>query len=60
MKELNPIIRNAICTALDAEKRSEKSKAAYPWVASQLKHVPPYWEEPELLADYVDTLREKQ
>jgi len=52
MRELNPIIRNAIYTALhaaDAQSHDENAKA---WIATQLIHIPPYWEEPELLAAY--------
>ncbi len=47
MAELNPIIRNAIYTAVYAfEIRSEQSKA---FVNFNLACIPKYWEDPVLL-----------
>ena len=57
MKELNPIIRNAICTALDASWGSGNDPVARAWVDSQVQHIPADWEEPEFLADYRETLK---
>ncbi|MEA3397132.1 MAG: hypothetical protein U9R05_06685 [Chloroflexota bacterium] len=55
MRELNPIIRNAIYTALYAmEQAAAGSQAARSYVAFNL-HWPDYWEPPELTRDYVDT-----
>lgn len=53
MKELNPIIRNAVCTALHAFNNYEKADAAAGFVDFNLRMIPKYWEEPELLDDYV-------
>lgn len=53
MKELNPIIRNAICTALHAFNNYEQSDAAAKFVDFNLAMIPGYWEPPELLDDYV-------
>jgi hypothetical protein len=54
MKELNPIIRNAICTALHAVKQSSRSEAARAFVAFQQRMIPKYWEEPVLLDDFLE------
>ncbi len=54
MKELNPIIRNSICTALHAFNCYEQSDAAARFVDFNLHMIPPYWELPELLDDYVE------
>ena len=53
MKELNPIIRNAVCTALHAFNNYDKAVAAARFVDFNLRMIPTYWEEPELLNDYV-------
>lgn len=53
MKELNPIIRNAVCTALHAFNNYEKADAAAGFVDFNFRMIPKYWEEPELLDDYV-------
>jgi hypothetical protein len=55
MKELNPIIRNAIYTALDAAANAATSEAADHFVQFQIRLIPDYWEDPELLDDYVET-----
>ena len=44
MKQLNPIIRNAICTALHAFNSYEQSEAAARFVDFNLRMVPTYWE----------------
>jgi hypothetical protein len=54
MKELNPIIRNAICTALHAFNNYEHADAAARFVDFNFCMIPKYWEEPELLADYME------
>jgi hypothetical protein len=53
MKELNPIIRNAICTALHAFNHYEKADAASRFVDYNFRMIPKYWEKPELLDGYV-------
>lgn len=64
MKELNPIIRNAIYTAFVAAIESSRGNmAAKEYVSFALDCVPPCWENPELLDDYldmVDTERRKK
>jgi hypothetical protein len=51
MADLNPIIRNAIYTALYAYHCEKHSKAAARFVSFHLRSIPKYWEEPELLPD---------
>jgi hypothetical protein len=53
MKELNPIIRNAIYTALHASDNYEKSNAAKKFVDFNINLIPGYWEQPNLLNDYL-------
>ncbi len=53
MRELNPIIRNAICTALHAFNNYEHADAAANFVDYNFCMVPKYWEKAELLDDYV-------
>ena len=48
MQELNPIIRNAICTALYAMKNYEVSEKARAYIDFQSRSIPSYWEQPEL------------
>ena len=52
MKELNPIIRNAVFTALYTARRLDDSAAARDFLGFHCRSIPSYWEEPELLADY--------
>ena len=52
MKELNPIIRNAIYTAIYAYEASEKSNTIKGFVEFHLLSIPKYWEEPELLDSF--------
>jgi len=56
MKELNPIIRNAICTGLHAIRYYDKSEGARSFVDFHTISIPKYWEQPELLADFVETV----
>ena len=53
MRELNPIIRNAIATALHALEHYERSRAAHDFVDYAFKSIPGYWEPAELLEGYV-------
>ncbi len=53
MKELNPIIRNAICTALHAFNSYEKTDAAARFVDYGCRMIPKCEEDPDLLDDYV-------
>lgn len=57
MKELNPIVRNAVFTALYALRHRRDSEAAHAFMRFQERMIPKYWEEPQLLDDYVNTLR---
>ena len=54
MKKLNPIIRNAIYTAMYACHSEKHSKAAARFVSFHLMSIPKYWEEPELLPEFRD------
>ena len=53
MKELNPIIRNAVCTALHAFNHYSTEPPAKRYIDYHLRMVPAYWEPPELLPGYV-------
>jgi hypothetical protein len=57
MKELNPLIRNAICTALYASENYDRSEGAKAFVDFNVKMIPNYWEEPELTEDFLNTVR---
>lgn len=52
MKELNPIIRNAVYTAMYTYESSEKSEMSKSFVEYHLLSIPKYWEEPELLKGF--------
>ena len=52
MKELNPIIRNAIYTALYANENQNKSSRAKEFARYHSSMIPEYWEEPELLVGF--------
>jgi hypothetical protein len=52
MKELNPVIRNAIFTALYAEETLCQSERSKEFVKYHWELIPPYWEEPELLSGF--------
>jgi hypothetical protein len=49
MKELNPIVRNAIYTAIYAYENHQQSDPSKQFVEYHLMSIPKYWEEPELL-----------
>ena len=49
MKELNPIIRNAIYTAIYTYETHTQSDPSKQFVEYHLMSIPKYWEEPELL-----------
>jgi hypothetical protein len=51
MKELNPIIRNAVYTALYAMQYHKDSLKLREFVGSQVEMIPRYWEEPGLIAN---------
>ena len=52
MKELNPIIRNAIYTAIYAREKCVKSDPLKFFVDYHIMSIPKYWEEPELLGGF--------
>jgi hypothetical protein len=58
MQELNPLIRNAIFTALHAARYSEKISGARSFVEWSMNMIPRYWEKPELLRAYVRSCRD--
>jgi len=53
MKELNPIIRNAIGTALHAFNNYQHVDAAKRFMDYNLRMVPSYWEPPTLQDGYL-------
>lgn len=53
MRALNPIIRNAVATALHAFNNYAISDAARRFLDFHGRCIPSYWETPELLAGYV-------
>ena len=53
MRELNPIIRNSVYTALHAFQHYERSPQAKKFVDFQSRLIPDYWESPEMMSDYV-------
>lgn len=59
MSELNRIIRNAVFTALHAVGQARRSEGARAFVQFHRACIPDYWEKPELLYDYIQTLRLK-
>lgn len=52
MAELNPIIRNAIYTAIYAQHTQKDSILLDGFVSSHLMSIPKYWEDPELPAGF--------
>lgn len=52
MKELNPIIRNAIYTAIFAFDNYDKEIIAHSFVDFNMSMIPDYWEKPELTDGY--------
>jgi protoheme ferro-lyase len=59
MRELNPIIRNAVYTALHAVHSMLQSQLASRWVMFQMMYIPSYWEQPELLEAHVNSIDPK-
>jgi len=59
MKKLNPIIRDAIYTALYAIHRGEEEPWCRRFFGHHLKMIPPYWEAPELQAG-AQKMRERE
>src|SRR5262245_30433086 len=59
MRELNPIIRNAVFTALQAMHDAARSEAARQFLSFHAAMIPRYWEPPELLEDYLEAARRK-
>lgn len=57
MKELNPIIRDAICTALHAAENCNNSAGAKNFVDYQVLSIPDYWEAPTLNKAYLECER---
>jgi hypothetical protein len=55
MKELNPIIRNAIYTAMYGAMVYKQSAKASRYVAYIRSMIPDYWEAAALLVDFNDT-----
>ena len=53
MRELNPIIRNAVCTAIHAINNYDQSRAAKEFVDLHRMMIPSYWEQPELTKSYL-------
>lgn len=54
MKELNPIIRNAIYTAMYAFENKDEQVKARRFFEYHNSMVPSYWEQPELTVDFGD------
>jgi hypothetical protein len=57
MKELNPIIRDAICTALFAYENYHRSIAAQNFVEFNMRLIPGYWEKPKLTASFLERIK---
>ena len=53
MKQLNPIIRNAVCTALHTFQHYPRSPRDKQFMDFQLMLIPKYWESPRLLDEYL-------
>ncbi len=51
MKELNPIIRNAVYTALYSMQYGKDSMRAKEFMDYHIDMIPSYWEEPELIVE---------
>jgi hypothetical protein len=54
MAELNPIIRNAIYTALFAIDRRHSDQRAREYISHHYKMIPSYWELPKLIDEFAD------
>lgn len=57
MKELNTIVRNAIYTGLQAMRHYDRSEGARSFADFQKLFIPKYWELPELLTDFVESVK---
>jgi len=54
MKELNPIIRNAVYTASYAFENMQRSEKAERYIRYHMSMIPSYWEDCEFLTDLSD------
>lgn len=59
MAELNPIIRNALYTALHATVKYDESRGSRVFVNFHNNLIPDYWEKPELLKEFVLIVKNK-
>ena len=50
------VVRNAIYTGLQALRYCDRSDGARSFVNFQTMLTPKYWEQPELLADFAETI----
>jgi hypothetical protein len=57
MRELNPIVRNAVCTAVHAFQNYEQCEASRQFVDFNVRVIPGYWEQPQLLDEYAQMLQ---
>lgn len=65
MRELNPIIRNAIATALYAMEHTRDNPLAEAYVLFNHRMIPYYWEAPELIGkfsrdEFIDEVKRSQ
>jgi hypothetical protein len=58
MRQLNPLIRNAVYTALYALAHIDELPAIRAYVLFNLQMIPDYWEPPELTQEFQHLLRE--
>src|SRR5690606_4583028 len=54
MAVLNPIVRNALATALHARTNYQHHRPARSYLDFQARLIPRYWEPAELLEDYAE------
>ncbi|MDO6526185.1 hypothetical protein Q4519_10880 [Motilimonas sp. 1_MG-2023] len=59
MKELNPIIRNGIYTALHAMLKEDRTEQDNQFMEFNNRLIPDYWEEPVLIEEYTDLFGKK-
>jgi hypothetical protein len=55
MKELNPIVRDEICTALHAFQNYEDSDVNKKFVNFHVRSILKYWARPVLIDDYLES-----
>ena len=60
MKQLNPIIRNVLYTALHSHFHYSESDAAKAYFDYNVRMIPNYWESPEFLAGYAKMRRSRE